>query len=57
MGKQVIEMHDVRFVYKNTAQTTEADQNAQVDLAVNVEWLIGPETAIGRECAGGPRFW
>ena len=54
LGKQVIEMHDVSFAYKNTAQTTEADQNAQVDASnsqvdviKHVEWLIGPGDRYG----------
>ena len=47
LGKQVIEMHDVSFAYKNAAQTTEADQNAQVDVIKHVEWLIGPGDRYG----------
>ena len=54
LGKQVIEMHDVSFAYKNAAQTTEADQNAQVDASnsqvdviKHVEWLIGPGDRYG----------
>ncbi len=54
LGKQVIEMHDVSFAYKNVARTADTDSNtqadasnSQVDVIKHVEWLIGPGDRYG----------
>ena len=54
LGKQVIEMHDVSFAYKNDTTAAGADPSTQADAAKpqtevikNVEWLIGPGDRYG----------
>ena len=54
LGKQVIEMHDVSFTYKNAPSIADIDSNAQaagvdsqVDVIKHVEWLIGPGDRYG----------